>query len=60
MVFRTVLCLSVCVLYILYAGRDLVCQGISLDRTFSDDEDEQPRRKRKLLHTLSPESCERE
>ncbi|KAM8761415.1 DNA repair protein XRCC4-like isoform 1-T6 [Acanthopagrus schlegelii] len=45
---------------ILITGRNLVCQGISLDRTFSDDEDEQPRRKRKLLHTLSPESCQRE
>ncbi|XP_073323032.1 DNA repair protein XRCC4-like [Pagrus major] len=45
---------------ILITGRNLVCQGISLDRTFSDDEDEQPRRKRKLLHTLSSESCERD
>ncbi|XP_070821205.1 DNA repair protein XRCC4-like [Chaetodon trifascialis] len=45
---------------ILITGRDLVCHGISLDQTFSDDEDEQPRRKRRLLHTLSPESCEQE
>ncbi|XP_076587759.1 DNA repair protein XRCC4-like isoform X2 [Chaetodon auriga] len=45
---------------ILITGRDLVCHGISLDQTFSDDEDEQPRRRRRLLHTLSPESCEQE
>ncbi|XP_051278701.1 DNA repair protein XRCC4-like isoform X2 [Dicentrarchus labrax] len=43
---------------ILITGRNLVCQGISVDRTFSDDEDEQPRRKRRLLHTLSPDSSE--
>uniref|UniRef100_UPI0037E89050 DNA repair protein XRCC4-like n=1 Tax=Semicossyphus pulcher TaxID=241346 RepID=UPI0037E89050 len=45
---------------ILITGRDLVCQGISLDRTFSDEEDEQPRRKRRLLHTLSPEPSDQE
>ncbi|XP_041642452.1 DNA repair protein XRCC4-like isoform X2 [Cheilinus undulatus] len=34
---------------ILITGRNLVCQGISLDRTFSDDDDddEQPSRKRR-------------
>ncbi|XP_070760363.1 DNA repair protein XRCC4-like [Enoplosus armatus] len=45
---------------ILITGRNLVSQGISVDRTFSDDEDEQPRRKQRLLHTLSPESSEQE
>lgn len=32
---------------ILITGRSLVCQGVSIDRTFSDDEDEQPRAKRR-------------
>ncbi|XP_040898626.1 DNA repair protein XRCC4-like [Toxotes jaculatrix] len=45
---------------ILITGRNLVCQGISVNRTFSDDEDEQPRRKRRLLHTPSPEPSEQE
>ncbi|XP_035514566.1 DNA repair protein XRCC4-like [Morone saxatilis] len=45
---------------ILITGRNLVCQGISVDRTFSDDEDEQPSWKRRLLHTLSPDSSEQE
>ncbi|KAM9360331.1 DNA repair protein XRCC4-like [Symphorus nematophorus] len=45
---------------ILITGRNLVCQGISLDRTFSDDEDGQPRRKQRLLHTPSPEPWEQE
>ncbi|XP_060893887.1 DNA repair protein XRCC4-like [Labrus mixtus] len=43
---------------ILITGRNLVCQGISLDRTFSDedeDDDEQPSRKRRIIHTPSPE-----
>nr|XP_046242927.1 DNA repair protein XRCC4-like isoform X2 [Scatophagus argus] len=43
---------------ILITGRDLVCQGISLDQTFSDDEAEEPRRKRMLCRT--PESYEQE
>ncbi|XP_023269227.1 DNA repair protein XRCC4-like [Seriola lalandi dorsalis] len=45
---------------ILITGRNLECHGISVDQTFSDDEDEQPRRKRRLLHTLSSEPCEQE
>ncbi|XP_074527105.1 DNA repair protein XRCC4-like [Halichoeres trimaculatus] len=40
---------------VLITGRNLVCQGISLDRTFSDDEDEQPRRKQRFTHTPSLE-----
>ncbi|KAF3850936.1 hypothetical protein F7725_012708, partial [Dissostichus mawsoni] len=40
---------------ILITGCNLVSQGMSVDQTFSDEEDEQPRRKRRLLHTLSPE-----
>ncbi|KAF3695890.1 Versican core protein Chondroitin sulfate proteoglycan core protein 2 [Channa argus] len=36
-----------CVLHMLHAGRNLVCQGVSVDRTSSDDEDELPRRKRR-------------
>ncbi|XP_037634114.1 DNA repair protein XRCC4-like [Sebastes umbrosus] len=43
---------------ILITGCNLVCQGITLDRTFSDDEDEQPSRKRRLCHTPSPEPSE--
>ncbi|KAM3611620.1 uncharacterized protein V6R79_021465 [Siganus canaliculatus] len=39
---------------ILITGRNLVCHGITLDRSFSDDEDEQPRRKRRLHPTSSP------
>ncbi|XP_018525035.1 DNA repair protein XRCC4 [Lates calcarifer] len=45
---------------ILITGRNLVCHGISVDRTFFDDEDEQPRQKRRLLHALSPEPSEQE
>ncbi|KAK5871345.1 hypothetical protein PBY51_004230 [Eleginops maclovinus] len=45
---------------LLITGGDLVSQGIPVDRTFSDEEDEQPRRKRRLLHTLSPEPSEQE
>ncbi|KAK2902210.1 DNA repair protein XRCC4-like [Channa argus] len=45
---------------ILITGRNLVCQGVSVDRTSSDDEDELPRRKRRLLHTLSPESPQKD
>ncbi|XP_041855900.1 DNA repair protein XRCC4-like [Melanotaenia boesemani] len=41
---------------ILITGRDLVPQGISIDRTFSDSEEEQPRRKRRWLHTPSTDS----
>ncbi|XP_063345987.1 DNA repair protein XRCC4-like [Pelmatolapia mariae] len=44
---------------ILITGRNLVWEGIPVDRTFSDDdEDEQPKRKRRLLHTSSPGSSE--
>ncbi|XP_047446907.1 DNA repair protein XRCC4-like [Mugil cephalus] len=43
---------------ILITGRNLVWQGIPMDRTFSDDEDEQPRPKRALLHAPTPESSE--
>ncbi|XP_030594200.1 DNA repair protein XRCC4 [Archocentrus centrarchus] len=45
---------------ILITGRNLLWQGIPVDRTFSDDddEDEQPKRKRRLLHSSSPESSE--
>ncbi|XP_029366949.1 DNA repair protein XRCC4-like [Echeneis naucrates] len=45
---------------ILITGRNLVCQGISVDQPFPDDEDEQPRRKRRLLQTLSTEASEQE
>lgn len=48
-------------LFVLFAGRNLVWEGIPVDRTFSDDddeEDEQPKRKRRLLHTSSPGSSE--
>ncbi|XP_034057551.1 DNA repair protein XRCC4-like isoform X1 [Gymnodraco acuticeps] len=45
---------------LLITGCNLVSQGISMDQTFSDEEDEQPRRKRRLLHTLSPEPSEQE
>ncbi|XP_070689971.1 DNA repair protein XRCC4-like [Pempheris klunzingeri] len=45
---------------ILITGRNLVCHGIPVDRTFSDDEDEQPRRKQRLLHISSPEPSEQE
>lgn len=45
--------------FVLFAGRNLVWEGIPVDRTFSDDdEDEQPKRKRRLLHTSSPQSSE--
>ncbi|XP_008299398.1 DNA repair protein XRCC4-like [Stegastes partitus] len=43
---------------LLLTGRNLECQGISIDPTFSDDEDEQPRRKRRSLRPLSPESSQ--
>ncbi|XP_053181135.1 DNA repair protein XRCC4-like [Scomber japonicus] len=43
---------------ILITGRDLVCKGIPVDHTFSDDEDVQPRQKRQLLHSPSREPCE--
>ncbi|XP_026042303.1 DNA repair protein XRCC4 isoform X1 [Astatotilapia calliptera] len=44
---------------ILITGRNLVWEGIPVDRTFSDDdEDEQPKWKRRLLHTSSPRSSE--
>lgn len=52
-------CLCVCLLFILHAGRDLVCQGVSVDQT-SDNEDDQPRQKRRFLHTQSPEPAEQE
>ncbi|XP_049435630.1 DNA repair protein XRCC4-like [Epinephelus fuscoguttatus] len=45
---------------ILISGHNLVSQGISLDRTFSDDEDEQPRRKRRFLPTPSPEASDQD
>ncbi|XP_071755818.1 DNA repair protein XRCC4-like isoform X3 [Centroberyx gerrardi] len=45
---------------ILITGRNLVCEGISMDHSVFDSEDIQPRRKRRLLHTLSPESSEQE
>ncbi|KAK1892439.1 DNA repair protein XRCC4 [Dissostichus eleginoides] len=45
---------------ILITGCNLVSQGMSVDQTFSDEEDEQPWRKRRLLHTLSPEPSEQE
>ncbi|XP_042344997.1 DNA repair protein XRCC4-like [Plectropomus leopardus] len=45
---------------ILITGHNLASQGISLDRTFSDEEDEQPRRKRRFLDTQSPELSEQE
>lgn len=46
-------------LFVIFAERNLVWEGIPVDRTFSDDdEDEQPKRKRRLLHTLSPRSSE--
>ncbi|XP_034728502.1 DNA repair protein XRCC4 [Etheostoma cragini] len=40
---------------ILITGRNLVCNGIPLDRTFSDEEDEQPSQKRRLCHPLGSE-----
>ncbi|XP_071338811.1 DNA repair protein XRCC4-like [Trachinotus anak] len=45
---------------ILITGRNLVCQGISVDQTISDNEDEQPRRKRRLLDSPSPGPSEQE
>ncbi|TDH12656.1 hypothetical protein EPR50_G00049560 [Perca flavescens] len=45
---------------ILITGRNLVCHGISVDRTFSDEEDEQPSQKRRMCHTPSPEPSEQE
>ncbi|KAK2837380.1 hypothetical protein Q5P01_014592 [Channa striata] len=45
---------------ILITGRNLVCHGVSVERPSSDDEDEQPRRKRRLLHTPSPEPPEQD
>ncbi|XP_069565633.1 DNA repair protein XRCC4-like isoform X1 [Brachyistius frenatus] len=45
---------------IIIPGRNLEWHGISIDRTFSDDEDEQPRRMRRLPRTPSPESSERQ
>ncbi|XP_019956632.1 DNA repair protein XRCC4-like [Paralichthys olivaceus] len=45
---------------ILITGRNLVCHGVTVDHTFSDNEDEQPRRKRRLHHTLSTEPSEQE
>ncbi|XP_029999854.1 DNA repair protein XRCC4-like isoform X1 [Sphaeramia orbicularis] len=43
---------------ILITGRDLVCHGVSLDHSFSDEENEQPRRKHRLLQASSPEDSE--
>ncbi|XP_054467086.1 DNA repair protein XRCC4-like [Anoplopoma fimbria] len=43
---------------ILLRGDSLVCHGISVDRTFSDEEDEQPRRKPSLLHSPEPSDQE--
>ncbi|CAN9513323.1 unnamed protein product [Ophioblennius macclurei] len=49
---------------ILITGRSLACQGVSIDRTFSDDEDEheeeQPRTKRRHPHKPSPGSSEQQ
>uniref|UniRef100_A0A1A7X6W3 X-ray repair complementing defective repair in Chinese hamster cells 4 n=2 Tax=Iconisemion striatum TaxID=60296 RepID=A0A1A7X6W3_9TELE len=45
---------------ILITGRDLVSHGVTIDRTFSDDDGEQPRRKRRLFCTSSPDSSEDE
>ncbi|XP_068423009.1 DNA repair protein XRCC4-like [Clinocottus analis] len=45
---------------ILLTGRSLVCYGISLDKTFSDEEDEERSRTRRLPPTLSSEPFERE
>lgn len=45
---------------ILITGRSLVCQGISIDRTFSDDEDEQIRMKRRRPHGPSSGSSEQQ
>lgn len=47
-------------LYLLCSGRSLLGQGISVDQIFSDDEDEQPRRKQRLTSAQSPEPCEQE
>lgn len=43
---------------VLITGRNLEWQGISIDPTCSDEEDEQPRRKRRLLHALSSDSSQ--
>ncbi|XP_068166390.1 DNA repair protein XRCC4-like [Antennarius striatus] len=45
---------------ILITGRDLLCHGISVGCTFSDDEDEQPTRKQRAFHTHSPDPCDQE
>ncbi|XP_035022145.2 DNA repair protein XRCC4 [Hippoglossus stenolepis] len=45
---------------ILITGRNLVCHGVTVDHTFSDNEDVQPRRKRRLLRAPSTESSEQE
>ncbi|XP_040011216.1 DNA repair protein XRCC4-like [Xiphias gladius] len=45
---------------ILITGRNLVCHGMSVDWTFSDDEDEQPKQKHRLLQTPTPEPIEQE
>lgn len=47
--------LCVCVSH---AGRDLVCQGVSLDRSVFDDEDDPQTQKRRLIPSSSPESPE--
>ncbi|XP_040051769.2 DNA repair protein XRCC4 [Gasterosteus aculeatus] len=45
---------------ILLTGCDLECHGISADRTFSDEEDEQRRRKSRLLNSQKPEPPQQE
>lgn len=45
---------------ILITGRDLVCHGVTVDHTFTDTEDQQPRQKRRLLQSSSSESSEQE
>ncbi|XP_059192570.1 DNA repair protein XRCC4-like [Centropristis striata] len=45
---------------ILITGRNLVCHGISVDHTFSDEEDERLSRKRRMLHSQSPEPSQQE
>ncbi|XP_058492180.1 DNA repair protein XRCC4-like [Solea solea] len=45
---------------ILITGRDLVSHGLTVDHTFSDSEDEQPRRKRRVLPMSSPPTSDQE
>ncbi|TNM89477.1 DNA repair protein XRCC4-like [Takifugu flavidus] len=45
---------------LLITGRNLVCYGISLDKTSSDDEDQRPPGKRRSLPSHSPESYHQE